>query len=154
MLAAALALAVGCGRPAPPPVTMAYPPKGDTPEARLERVMQRLEFALSSAQGSPEFGVKSQREFRHRLIPPSDDEPRPTAEVTIETRRLVTANKGPKQTAPPPEGAAAEPAGPRTATNVEREKFLLVYDNDRWDLPIKPESETLKICFDSALADE
>lgn len=162
-LLAALALAIGCERPAPAPVpTATILPKGDTPEAKLDRVLQRLDFALQAAQGSPNFGVKSDRSFQHRLIPPSKDEPRYTAEVDIETRRLVIAKNGPKPPAPAPKDKAkakagdesADPARPQSATNIEREKFLLVYDKDRWTLPVEPESETLKICFDSALKEE
>jgi hypothetical protein len=157
----ALALAMGCEHPSKPPVVLA--PKGDTPEAKLARVMERLKFALHSAQGAPGFGVASQRDCQYRLIPPSTDEPRYTAEISIETR-VIVADKGPKPApkAPPkpPEGAApigkmaSADDGPNSATSVDQDKFLLVYEHDRWSLPTKPDSQTLQICFDSALAEE
>ncbi len=138
-------------------------PQGDSPEVKLKRVMERLKFALHAAQGSPGFGVASQRECQYQLIPPSTDEPRYTAEVTIQTR-VVVADQGAKSAAKsPPKGkdAAATPKtdasaveGPQSATSVDKDKFLLVYEHDRWTLPQKPDSQTLQICFDSALAEE
>jgi hypothetical protein len=153
----ALALAMGCEHPvAKPPV--ALPPKGDTPEAKLERVIERLKFALGQAKGSPDLGVHSQRDCKYRLIPPSTDERRYTAEVTIQTRVVVAENgatSAAKLPPKPPEGAPPAAAdAPNSATSVDRDKFLLVYDNDRWNLPEKPDSQTLQICFDSALAEE
>jgi len=150
------ALLAGCDRPSPPPIAP-IPPKGNTPEAKLERVIQRLEFALDSAKGSPDFGVKSERDSQHRLIPPSDDEPRYTAEVIIATQRTVTAANGGKAPANAQgkgEKADAKAERPKATSNVETEKFLLVYEDDRWTLPEEPESETLRICFESALKEE
>lgn len=155
LLAAALTLAIGCDRRTAAPPTTPVPPKGDTPEAKLERVIQRLEFALGAAQGSADFGVKSERACQHKLIAPTDAEPRYTAEVIVATRRRVTAANGKAPAAAAPqEGEGKEKAGTPSPSNVETEKFLLVYDNDRWTLPEKPESETLRLCFDSALAEE
>jgi hypothetical protein len=110
--------------------------------------MSRLKFALQSAEGAGDYGVVSKRESRYRLIPPSEKESRPTAEVTIFT--TVSLSEAAKQQAV---GAGdAEEAAPKP--KQEKEVFLLVYNNDQWELPKKPESETLQICFDSALRDE
>ncbi len=152
LLAAALTLALGCERRVAAPPTTPVPPKGDTPEAKLERVIQRLEFALDAAQGSADFGVTSDRACQHKLIAPTDGEPRYTAEVIVATRRTVTAanGKAPAPSAPKEANGKDQPA----TSNLETEKFLLVYENDRWTLPEKPESETLRLCFESALAEE
>ena len=60
-------------------------PRDDSPESKLERVMERLKFALHAAQAPANTGVVSNRECSYRLVPPSDKESRYTADVTIET---------------------------------------------------------------------
>jgi hypothetical protein len=151
LAAAVVAVALsGCdGGPQPSPVE-AVLPQGDSHEAKLERVMSRLKFALSSAEGAGDYGVVSKRQSRYRLIPPSEKEPRPTAEVTVLT--MVSLSDEAKQRAARPGADDAEETAPEP--KEEKEVFLLVYDNDKWELPKKPESETLQICFDSALRDE
>jgi hypothetical protein len=151
-LAAALAAIAlsGCdgGRQLPP---IAPPlPEGDSYEAKLERVKSRLKFALSSAKGAGDYGVVSKRESHVRLIPPSEKEPRPTAEVTIFTM-VSLADQAKRQAA---SAGAADPEQTAPEPKEEKEVFLLVYDNDQWELPKKPQSETLQICFESALRDE
>lgn len=148
---AAAVLFLGCQKPSRPQVPL--PPKGDTPEAKLERVINQLKFALDAAQGSPEFGVASQRDCTYRLIPPSADEKRVTAQVSVTTRRSVTAESASGKAKGPAAGTTAvEPAAPPIP--VEKEAVLLVYDGNRWSAPEMPESETLKLCFEAALAQQ
>ena len=149
LLAAALTLALAATVAPPRPRTTPVPPKGDTPEAKLERVIQRLEFALDAAQGSPDFGVKSDA-LPHRLIAADRRRAalhrggdRSDAPYGDRGQRQGARRRGPFHQAAEA-AATTKAAGPQSATNVETEKFLLVYDNDRWTLPEKPESETLR----------
>ena len=151
-LAAALVAAAlsGCGDAPKPMLVDPVLPVGDSHEAKLKRVMSRLKFALRSAESAGDFGVVSKRQSRYRLISPSEKEPRPTAEVTIFT--MVSLSEEAKRQAV--RDAAADPEETAPKPKQEKEVFLLVYDNDQWKLPKKPESETLQICFDSALREE
>jgi hypothetical protein len=140
---------VGCDTEPKPRIDAALP-QGNSPEAKLERVIERLKFALKSAQGAADYGVVSTRDLRHRLIPPTEKESRPTAEVTILT--TITLSNGAETAAAGADGEAEENPPPEPTT--EKEVFLLVYENGKWDLPNKPKSETLQLCFESALREE
>lgn len=140
----------GCDSGPKPPIDPVLP-QGDSPEAKLERVIGRLKFALRAAESAGDYGVVSKRESRYRLIPPSDKEPRPTAEVTIHTTVSLTA---PEKIAADETAAGDGKESTAPAPKREKEVFLLVYDNDKWEMPTKPESETLQLCFESALRDE
>jgi hypothetical protein len=52
------------------------------------------------------------------------------------------------------EGKEQKQASKVPAPTRESEVFTLVYENDRWELPKEPASETLQISFESALDDE
>jgi hypothetical protein len=125
-------------------------PRDNSPESKLARVIERLKFGLSAAQGAANYGVSSKRECSYRLVPPSGKESNYTADVTIVTTLALTDAES-KEAAADPTGASGEPAAPKPTH--ERQKFKLVYKNDRWELRGKPNSETLQLCFESALKD-
>lgn len=79
-----------------------------TPEARFEAAMTRLQSMLAEAQAAASSGVVSERTCEYRLIPPKNEGDRYTAEVTIHTK-VALANAPAAATLPKPTGEV-EPA--------------------------------------------
>lgn len=63
----------------------AVPVSDDSPEAKLDEIMNRLRTAAADASAAAGSGVVSQRTVSHRLIPPSGDQDKYRAEITIKT---------------------------------------------------------------------
>ena len=115
--------------------------------------MKRLEYALAHARPAADTGIASTRSCAYRLIEPSDDETRPTAEVVIETRVRYTPPAG---AVTQPIGESETPADNKPIRQVDKRIFTLAYDGQRWELVEPPreeltESETL--FFQYALSD-
>jgi len=149
--ASAAAAAIGCGEARTIPPQVATQQTEDSPKAKLQRVMTRLRSALVDAQAAEGVGVESQRKSSYRLIPPTDDEPNYTAEVTIVTQARL-ADAGAAAAAGDAESTGANHLAPEdTKPQQKRETFTLVYKGDRWKLRKQPKGETEKILFEYAL---
>lgn len=143
-LAAAIAL-VGCGATGPPKVIVAADAEQPTAESRLDAIMERLTFALSSAHTPSDSGVVSHRRATHLLLPGKAGEA-PRAEVTVtHDVALVTGadaivKEAQKTTTPP--------------AIKDEENYTLVYEKDRWKLLEEPKSGTVAVCWEYALQDQ
>ena len=171
-----LALAAGCQRVAPSGESIAE--LTATPEAQLENVMKRFEFALESARTAEGAAVESERKATHRLILPTGDQQAYEAEVTIATSiklapalvREIAKETNPKPVDPVALGGSAPMAEGETgqiaevaAENIvekaqvsEKKVFKLRFQNDRWEL-VEPPADKLssveRDCFNYALSD-
>ncbi|HMO86938.1 MAG TPA: hypothetical protein PKC18_18680 [Lacipirellulaceae bacterium] len=146
---AALWLAVGCDSPSTPEQPQSQAPP--SPEQRLKNAMSRLQNALDHAKAAASSGVRSERTFTYQLIEPGAEDARPTAEVFIET----SVSLRPQRHGSAPVLGQTEEGEEKTA-EVDRQRFLLVYDEERWELAEPPDeelTETERICFQYALSD-
>jgi hypothetical protein len=162
LASASFGLFAGCGSPRPNQNVPA--PLPDTPEGKLERVMQRLRSALEIAQGAAGSGIVSERTSSHKLIRPSDGSSNYKAEITIYTKIAVAKITQP---APPKnQNATPKEKGPAIADLdkpqinekveplVEKKTFVLLYDGKRWNLEKEPEGEAERLIFKHALEDQ
>lgn len=155
---ACLAVAVGCE--SSKHVAAPIDPEPPTPEEQLEHVIERLKYALDTAQASSASGVMSDRTCKYQLLDRTEENPRRRAEVTITTRRgLTVLPAAPKEKPKPKKSALGDGAldvPPSVAAElpeptVDEAKFVLEYGDDRWQLTTKPESNTLAVCWEFAL---
>jgi hypothetical protein len=148
----------------------------NTPQGKLELVMARLKSALAGAR-SPATGVVSRRQVDYRIVNAADDSSPLTAEVTILTstslrigqttqavRRAQAdlARKKAQDYSPQPPDAKSPDDRPADAKEVarsivdqrkteERQSYTLLYENDRWTMPEKPQGEKEQLLFKYAL---
>lgn len=103
-----LAIAVfglsGCQQASSP---SAVPISDDSPESKLEEIMNRLRTAVVDASAAAGSGVVSQRTVSHRLIPPDGDKDRYRAKITIKTT-VALANPPASATRVPEEKSEEE----------------------------------------------
>jgi hypothetical protein len=159
---ASFAVLAGCGSPRPNQNVPA--PLPDTPEGKLEGVMQRLRSALEVAHGAAGSGIVSERTSSHKLIKPADGSSNYKAEITIYTKIAVaktTEPASPKDlTVTAKEKASAKNGADQPLINekieplVEKKTFVLLYDGKRWDLEKEPEGEAERLIFKHALEDQ
>jgi hypothetical protein len=169
LVALAVSSTGGCNDAGVPPLV----PKvtAETPEAKLELVMDRLQTAIVDAAAASGSGVVSQRKIDHRLIPPDK------AEVTIETRLALAKAPAAVTLSPSDDEESEEGAEALTeedeetpelgadngvttraieqSRDVQTRVYELGYNGDRWKLLTKPEpdDEVGKYLFEYALAD-
>jgi len=146
----------------------------DTPEGKLERAMAQLKAALAEAQPAPGSGVLAKRTFVYRMITPTPDEPRPTAEVAIETdrqlSRTLAQSAAKKAVEATDEGTDKRVSGAAGAAQTDRianrtfqysrqenvDVYLLAYQNDRWELvtELPPDAAVERLLFQMALGSD
>lgn len=166
VVAVVAALSQGCNesRTAGPPPQSAV----NLAEDEFERITKRLEYALEEARPPAGSGVVAERKCRYRLIAPSEKDDAYTADVTIETTtRLAEPKNLPRAKTKPRGQAVAEPVGEdepppdsdhvlelvAASRNHRKEKFQLIFENDRWKLATPPAQEIDRLLFEYALAD-
>jgi hypothetical protein len=175
LVALAVCCVAGCTDASAPPLI----PKAtaETPEAKLELVMDRLQTAIVDAAAASGSGVVSQRKIDHRLIAPDKAGGQYKAEVTIETRLALA--KAPAAVTLSPSDDEESEEGDEVLTEEDEETpeigadngvttraieqsrdvqtrvYELGYDGNRWTLLTKPkpDDEVAKYLFEYALAD-
>ncbi len=151
LLAAGGLAPTGCDRQPTPAI--AVPARlPDTPEGKLEGIMQRLKNALEIANSARGSGVVSERTASYKLLEPKDSGSSPSAEVTISTTVARDA-KADKPSGDEGKGEAAEKpaaAGPVEPT-VKKEVFVLNYERDAWIMAATPKGEVERLLFGAAL---
>jgi hypothetical protein len=164
LASASFAILAGCGSPRPNKNVPA--PLPNTPEGKLEGVMQRLRSALEIAHGAAGSGIVSERSSSHKLIKPADGQSNYKAEVTIYTKIAVAKSVDDKPASP--KDQKATPKEEESPANnlekpqinekiepvVEKKTFVLLYDGNRWDLEKEPEGEAERLIFKHALEDQ
>ena len=136
--------AVGCDKAPsklpPAPALVA----NDTPEGKLDRVMQRLNDAIENAKAEAGSGVISEREAFSRLVRPEGDDGPYEAVITIETTRALAPAALNASARAKLEAEAAKAGEPlddeskplivKDTQQTETTEFPLVYENDKWKL--------------------